>query len=128
MEVPSRGVLEDNALEQHILTTYETDHDGTEEATDSLELGIGLGRRHIQAGTYLALGITLGGYPIAFLNLDTARSQKLFPMGIGYLTLLYRAPILAITIDGTLTRNGDIGSAIGRKGRLRPSNEVLIIG
>ena len=59
MDVPSRGVLEDDALQQHVLAADEADHHGTEETVDGIPLGIGLGRRHIEFGTLLTTGVTL---------------------------------------------------------------------
>jgi hypothetical protein len=59
MDVPGRGVLEDDTLQQYVLTVDKADHHGTEEPVDGIPLGIGLGRRHIEFGTLLTTGVTL---------------------------------------------------------------------
>ena len=59
MDVPGRGVLEDDPLQQHVLTADEADHHRTQETMDGLPLLIGLSCGHVEFSTLLTTGITL---------------------------------------------------------------------
>ena len=119
MNVPSGGVLEDDTLQEHILTVNQRNHDGAQETLDGVPLLIGLSIGHIHVGTLLALYITLVGHPVAFLHLHATRTtQDFLPLGISYLRLLHGAPVLTVTVNHTTTRNGDIFSTIGTQRRL----------
>ena len=129
MDVPRGRVLEDDTLQQHILTVDERNHDRAQEALDSVPLFLGLGVGHIHVGTLLALHIALVGHPVALLHLHTARTAEDFlPLCLGDLRLLDRTPELAVTVDDALARDGDIRSTIGTQRRLAATGVKALKG
>ena len=119
MKVPSRRVLEDDALQEHILTIDQRHHNRTQETLDTVPLLVSRSLGHVHVGTLLSIGVCLIGHPVAFLRLHATRTFKhLFPLTLSHLALLDRTPELAIAVNHALTSDGDILGTIGRERRL----------
>ena len=129
MEVPCRGVLEDDALEEHVLTLDEADHDGAEEALVAVPLFLGGGLDDIHVGVLLGVGIALRGYPVVGLGLETAGTgENGLPLGVGDLAALDGTPVLAVAVDDALTGNGDVLALYSRQGRLAAARVEALEG
>ena len=129
MKVPRGGVLEDDALEQHVLTVDEAHHDGTQEPLHSLPFLFGLGGGNVHVRPLFALGIPCGWHPVVFLHLLTAgNSQQALPVAFRDFGVLHGTPVLAISVDDAMSRDADIGSTIGREWRLTATGVKALEG
>ena len=119
MNVPSRRILENHTLQQHILATHQTYHHRAKETLDAVPFLFAFQvARYVHLSRFLTLGIALGRQPkvVAFENASLACHA--FPHTISHFLLLQRTPIESVAVDSTFTRNGDVLGSIGRDRRL----------
>ena len=119
MDVPRRRILEDDTLQQHVLTADQRNHHRTQETLVAIPFSLAVGLDNIHVGILLGIGIALRGHPVVVANLHTTRAvADVLPLSGSDLRLLDGTPILTVTVDDATSRNGDILTAIGRQRRL----------
>ena len=119
MDVPSRGVLENDTLQEHVLAVDQRNHYRAQETLDGIPLGICRSLGNVHVGILLSVGIALRGYPVVVAYLYTTGAFQYFlPLAGGHLRFLDGAPVLSVTIDDAVTCDSDVLTAIGRKRRL----------
>ena len=129
MEVPGGGVLEDDALQQDVLTALEAHHDGTDETLDGLPVVGVLDVGDVHVGVLVATGETLGGHPVAWAYLDAAGDgEQTLPVVVGDLLVLDGTPVLSVAVNDAVTRDADVGGTNGRERRLTTAGVEALEG
>ena len=119
MYVPSGGILENNALQQHVLAIDETHHHGAQETFDAFPVVFRLhSLRHIHVSSGIALGIPLGGEPQVGTFQHAALAGERLPLCLGHLRFFERTPVLAVTIYSPFAGYGNVSGSVCAQRRL----------
>ena len=123
MEVPGGRVLEDDSLQQHVLAVDQAHHHRTKETLHTVPVILRSHiAGHIHVGRIVTLGISLRGIPqFGALEHTSLDGGKGLPLVLGHFLTLQGPPVLAVAIDDTLARDGDVLGTIGTQGRLAPA-------